>query len=292
MFLQILEILAPVLVIVGVGVVWGRSGTSYDVAFATRIAMNIGGPALVFITLVKIDLTSIHIGGLIGATMLAYALLAVAVASALWLARLPMRVFLGPLVFGNTGNLGLPLAFFAFGEQGLAVAVLIFAVSIVLTMSFGLWAASGNLSPSVIISQPFVYAAIFGLVAAYMGAETPIWIERTLSLAGHLLIPMMLITLGVAVSRLKAHDLPLALTLAAGKFFLAGLAALAAAEFFGVSGLARSVLLLQIMTPVSVTTYLFAAQYDSAPKEVATLVLTSTVLSMAAFPALLALLLS
>ena len=52
-----------------------------------------------------------------------------------WAGRLDRRTFLAPLIFGNTGNLGLPLALFAFGDVGLGYAVVIFAVMAILSFT-------------------------------------------------------------------------------------------------------------------------------------------------------------
>ena len=48
--------------------------------------------------------------------------------AALRLLRLDMRTYLAPLIFDNTGNIGLPLAFFAFAEVGLGYALIEFAI--------------------------------------------------------------------------------------------------------------------------------------------------------------------
>ena len=55
------------------------------------------------------------------------------------LAGLSQRTYLAPLAYGNTGNLGLPLALFAFGDLGLSYAVVVFAVA---GLAIWLWLGS------------------------------------------------------------------------------------------------------------------------------------------------------
>ena len=50
--------------------------------------------------------------------------------------RLPLPSFLPALTLGNTGNLGLPLCLFAFGEQGLGLAVAVYVTNSVLQFTF------------------------------------------------------------------------------------------------------------------------------------------------------------
>jgi malate permease and related proteins len=61
--------------------------------------------------------------------------------------RLDIRTYWAPITFGNTGNLGLPVAFFAFGQVGFDFAVVIFAVMAILNFTFGVWVVAGGGSP-------------------------------------------------------------------------------------------------------------------------------------------------
>ena len=115
---------------------------------------------------------------------------------------LSIRTYLAPLIFGNTGNLGLPLALFAFGDAGLAYAVVVFAVMIIFAFTFGLWTVSGAGSPLVMLKEPLFGATVLGGVFLIWELETPIWLTNALDLIGQMGIPLMLITLGVAVARL------------------------------------------------------------------------------------------
>jgi len=116
--------------------------------------------------------------------------------------RLPFRTCLAPLIFGNTGKVGLPLALFAFGEAGPVDAAVIFAVMMMRGFTLGLWLVSGGGFPWRLVREPAMIATPSGGLFPWQGWQTPLWLTHSLELMGQLAIPMMLITLGVAMARL------------------------------------------------------------------------------------------
>ena len=58
MFYAVFNTIAPVVVCALVGYIWARRVGGYEIAFVTRIVTLIGMPALVFETLIKVDLTA------------------------------------------------------------------------------------------------------------------------------------------------------------------------------------------------------------------------------------------
>jgi len=104
-------------------------------------------------------------------------------------------------------------------------------------------------------------------------------------------IPLMLITLGVALARLKITTISRAVILSIIKLIVSIGTAWVIGRYFGLNDIAFAVLVIQIATPVAVTSYLLAQKYGADADEVAGLVITSTVLSVIALPVLLAVLL-
>ena len=72
---------------------------------------------------------------------------------------------------------------------------------------------------------------------------------------------LMLITLGVAVARLTPTNIARAVVLALMKFLVCAGLAWAAGSVFQLSSVALAVLILQVSTPVAVTSYLLAEKY-------------------------------
>ena len=291
MFSTILEIVAPVFLLAGAGFIWQRRGYAFDLEFVTRMGMIVATPCLIFSVLSTVEIDPDAFQRIALASLAAYAAVGVGAAVLLVAARLDRRAFLAPLIFGNTGNMGLPLALFAFGDIGLGYAMVVFAVMAVLSFSIGVWLVSGEPSPNAALKQPIVYASILGAVFALMGWTVPAWLANSLSLTGQMAIPLLLITLGVSIAKLSVRDAGAMAALSLAKLVLCGGVALAAARIFALDPIAAGALVLQLITPVAVTNYMLAARYDAEPDRVAGLVVVSTLMSLAAIPATLSFLL-
>ena len=202
LFLTVFQVVAPVFILGAVGFAWVRLGFEYRVQFVTRLSMTLAVPCLIFVALMQTEIEAAALGKLLIASVVAYTGVSIAVFFVIKLNGLSIRTYLAPLIFGNTGNLGLPLALFAFGDAGLAYAVVVFAVMIIFAFTFGLWTVSGAGSPLVMLKEPLFGATVLGGVFLIWDLETPIWLTNALDLIGQMGIPLMLITLGVAVARL------------------------------------------------------------------------------------------
>jgi len=141
-----------------VGFVWVRLGFEYRVEFVTRLAMTLSVPCLIFVALMRSDVAPEALATLSLATFAAYGLVAVMCLALVLLGRLHVPTYLAPLIFGNTGNLGLPLALFAFGDIGLDYAVVVFAVMAILSFTIGVWLVSGGGSLIKVVKEPMVAA--------------------------------------------------------------------------------------------------------------------------------------
>ena len=288
LLLEVLQIVAPVFALAGIGYGWVRLGMDYPVEFVTRLAMSLAVPCLIFSALVKteIDLSILRDTAL--ASLLAYSAVGIAVIAATRLFSLEPRTFWAPVTFGNTGNLGLPVALFAFGAEGLGLAVVIFAVMAILSFTLGVWVVSGGGSLLTAVREPLVAATVLGGICLVMDWSPPLWAMNSLDLVGQMAIPMMLITLGVAISRLVPAAILRATVISLTKFALCLAAALWAGRIVGLSDLAVGVLVLQLTTPVAVTSYMLAEKYNADAGEVAGLVVVSTLFSVLSIPLTLA----
>lgn len=286
--LTVLEITAPVFLMAGIGFAWVRLGFEYRIQFITRLAMTLAVPALIFTALMKTEVDPAALTTVSLAALAAYVLVTVISFVVLKLTRLNMRTYLNPIIFGNTGNLGLPLALFAFGDEGLGFAVVVFAVMAIGSFTFGLWLVSGGGSVLKVLKEPIVGATVLGAIFLWQGWQTPRFLTNTLELLGQLAIPMMLLTLGVAIARLHPGAVTRAIWLSALKVVICVAAAWSVGLWFGLSGVAFGVLVVQIATPVAVTSYLLAEKYGADADAVAGLVVVSTLMSVAALPLILA----
>jgi predicted permease len=291
LILTVFQIVAPVFILAAIGFTWVKIGWSYEIEFVTRLAMTLSVPALIFVALMKANISADTLSNLFLASLIAYLFLALIFWITGKIFKLNMATYWAPLIFGNTGNLGLPLAMFAFGEVGLGYAVVVFAVMAIGSFSIGVWMVSGGGSINKVFKEPMVWATLLGALFLIQGWQTPKWATNTLELLGQMAIPLMLITLGVALARLKINLISRAIILSILKLCVSVGVAWIIGIYFELNDIAFAVLVMQIATPVAVTSYLLAQKYGADANEVAGLVIASTALSVFALPVLLGILL-
>ncbi|GAA3856996.1 AEC family transporter [Celeribacter arenosi] len=286
--LTVLEIVSPVFLLALVGFVWVRTGHEYRLEFVTKLAMTLSVPALIFTALVNTSIEPSALTALLFAAIAAYGAVTVVTMIAVKVIGLERRTFLNPLIFGNTGNLGLPLALFAFGEEGLGYAVVVFAVMAIWSFTFGVYVTAGGGSPMKAAKEPLVWATLLGGLFLWQDWTLPRFAMNTLQLLGQIAIPIMLITLGVAVARLHPRGMPRAMVLSLGKAVVCAGVAAGVGYYFALPPIAFAVLVVQVTTPVAVTSYMLAEKYGADSDSVAGLVVASTLLSVAYLPIILA----
>ncbi len=288
MFEQLVPIILPVVVCTTVGLVWAWLELPLDREFMTRLIMNIGTPCLILQGISGLpagDNGFLFMVALGAAVHLGCALIGLAALLAL---GQPTRSYLPVLIFGNSTNMGLPLCLFAFGQDGLGLAVGHVLVGSVGQFVLGPLFQGRDSAWGTLLRTPVIYAAAIGVTLLLTGTRLPLWASNTAGLLGGLAIPMMLLALGHALATIRLANLPVAAALGAGRILLGFGLALGLVSLFGLTGVQRGVLLIQSSMPVAVFSYLFAARYERHPEDVASAIVVSTALSFLSLPVLVA----
>ncbi|MFO1387952.1 AEC family transporter [Cellvibrio sp.] len=291
---ELFAILAPIMISTGMGYFWGKSGAEFPTAFISRIVMNIGTPCLIIGVMAKVEVKPEVMGRVALAT--AIVMTAMGLLGWLWLhlQKLSIPTYLPPLIFPNNGNMGLPLCLFAFGQTGLALALGSFMVMMIATFTVGLvLVTEGGWRErfTSIAKQPVIYAMAIAVGLLVTHTALPRWMANTVDLLGGIAIPLMTIALGVSLATLKIQFLSRSIAFSLARV-LGGLAlGFLVCELMGLTGVSRSVVLLQSAMPIAVFNYLLALRYNRQPEEVAAMVLVSTLVAFAGLPFLLAALL-
>lgn len=285
---QLLNVVAPVFGVAFVG--WLFAGLRrVDLASLTDLVLYVSAPALVFSSLATQPLAPRSMAA-VGGGVVAQALVCGAAA---WLTfrllRLPGRGLYLAAMFPNTGNLGLPLALFAFGRPGLAAAVIVFVSITLVHYTLGLMIVSGSPHPGDALRQPLVHAAVLGVAAALLGIDPPAPIARFIELLGEAAVPLMLLSLGVRVRSVRLRRPGPALLAVALRMGPGLAAAWAWVELFGLVGAERGVVLVTGVLPSAVMNFVLAEAYGQQAEEVASAILLGTVISLATIPVVLAL---
>lgn len=287
LILSVFQIAAPVFLLTAIGFIWVKLDIEYRVEFVTRLAMTLSLPCLIFVSLMNTQISPEILRTVSLAAIMSYSLVTLASFILVKILKLNISTYLAPLIFGNTGNLGLPLAFFAFGTEGLSYAVVIFAIMATYNFTFGVWIISGGGSIVKATKEPLVWGTVLGLIFLINNWKTPLFLTATLELIGQMAIPLMLITLGVAIARLRLINLSRALVITLTKFFICLVLSIIVGRYYQLGHIPFSVLLLQLTTPVAVTSYLLATKYDNGSDDIAGLVIISTLISVIYIPVIL-----
>ena len=287
MYAQLIPILAPVFLITLLGYGWARLEVPFQRDFLTGLVMNIGVPCLILNGTLHLEADASLFLSVIGYAVLALLVCVLVGATVLRLLGQPLRSYLPPVAFGNAGNLGLPLCLFAFGKQGLGLAIGFYLVGSVSQFIAGPLFQGRQPVWRTLFTTPVNYAAAIGIGLLATGRTLPLWLANTVELLSGIAIPLMMLALGHALGSFRVQRLPVAAALAAGRLGLGLLVGYTITVVFGLTGVARGVVLVQSSMPVAVFNYLLAARYDRHPEDIAGAIVISTLVAFAALPALL-----
>jgi hypothetical protein len=277
----------PIFVIAGVGFVLARLlGASVKTLSHTVFYALV--PCLVFNMLVTSNMTGLEFGRLALFNILVLAvmgLIARGVALPLRLGRPELSAFLMVVMLSNTGNYGLPVVLFAFGQEALAQATAFFVLGSLLTYTVGVFvAATGRRSLGQalagLVRVPALYAVGAAAIVLLSGAHLPLAVTRPLTLLSGAALPMMILVLGMQLERAAWPDRPALVAIAVVlSLVVAPFVALGLAGLVGLTGPARQAGVALASMPVAVMTTILAVEYEIAPAFVTSAVFLSTLLS-------------
>ncbi len=282
------EVITPVFLIVAFGWLYGRRHR-LDVSVINRIVLDVMTPLLVYSALASRDF---HLAE--HRTLLAGGALLIAGSGlAGWLVakltRTSPRTLVPVVMFNNCGNMGLPLALFAFGPANFGAAVALFAMNNLLHFSLGARITSQHARTRDVLFSPIMIGTVLGFFSALTELRPPaLWLAG-MKLLGDAMLPLLLFTLGMRLVALKRADVPLGLLGAFARPLIGLALALPLAWALGLTGEARAQLILFGALPPAVVQYLLAERYAQEPERVAAMILLGNALALLFIPLALAL---
>ncbi|MFV0664622.1 AEC family transporter [Denitromonas sp.] len=287
MLLRIIAILFPLFAIVAVGFVVGRRKRP-DLTQANQLNMDVFVPALVFAALASKPFRPENDIPLLLATLV----LVVGSGLAGWaLARvlgIAPKTLVPPVMFNNCGNLGLPLAVLAFGEQALAPAVVMFMVSNLMHFSFGAWLLDHNVRLVTLWKVPSVLATFAGLAVGMSGQTVWPPLLTAIRMLGEISIPLMLFALGVRLSDSRITAIGLGVLGAVARPVIGMAIAAALLVVMDFPPQQQALVLTFGALPPAVLNYIFAERYHQEPDKVASMVLIGNLAAVVFLPIALA----
>ena len=286
-YIKLFEVLFPVFFVVGIGYYLGKKNPKIDTTFITTFAANIGSPAMIIYSLNAEFITFEVFKNYFWYYLIAISCFFVVGVSLLYFLKVKDVIReLPPLLMPNTGNLGLPLSLFAYGQSGLGVAGAISALIILFHFTIGVFLADRKFNFDVIIKSPPFYAIIISVILLNYNIKLPTFVENTSSLLTYATIFLILMSLGIALTRLKVFSFNKALVCSFGRVILGPIIGFGVIKIFNLNGFAAGVLLIQCSMPSAVLNYLIATRYSSKKivDSVASTIVVSTFMSFITIP--------
>ena len=285
-YFKLFEVLFPVFFIIGIGYFLGKKDPKFNTDFITNFAGNIGTPAMVFYTITTTGVTlDIFIHYFLYTI---YLITGFAIIGLIFLFILKKDLIseLPPLILPNTGNMGIPICLFAYGNEGLGVASAIASVIILYHFTIGVFLAKKQFSFDLLFKNAPTYGILISVLFLYFDWEVPQFLENTTFLLTYSTIFLVLMSLGIALTKLKVKSWKDAIILGVVRVILGPLIGYAFIRYFNLSGFAAGVLLIQSSMPSAILTYLVGSMYSKkkAVDNVASVIVTSTLMSFITIP--------
>jgi len=270
----------PIIIIIFIGYVWNKIGNNLNQKEITNIITWIGAPCLIFNTLIQLESSLILLKNMIIAAIFIIISMFLFSYILLKIINFPIRTFINPMSFSNSGNLGMTIALFAFGSIGLELAVIVFMITSILHFTLGISIWSGKWSLKFLAKTPVIYAVILGLSVNLTNIELPKTFTNTTSILAGITIPLLLFTMGISLNKISYRlDLKIIFLIVLRILFAISITYLIT-YLLNINGIAKNVILLQAVLPAPIFTYLFASQYNVQPDKVANYLMTSTIISL------------
>ena len=275
--IKLFDVLFPVFLTIGIGYWYGKKDPKFDTKFITTFAGNFGLPAIIFYSLtttnISIDLF-LRFSYYITLYVIIFSIIGVIILKAL---NKDIYRLLPPLILPNTGNMGMPLCLFAYGKMGLAIATAATAMILVFHFSIGILLASKKFSLKPLLNCIPMYALLVSLIFVYYEIPAPKFLENATFLIGYSTIFLVLMSLGIALSKLKVFSLKETFIYSITRVVVGPIVGFGFVKFFNLSGIEAGVMFIQASMPSAILTYLISKIYS--PKKISDSIASTVAMS-------------
>ncbi len=282
-FIPILQTIVPVFLIILVGYIIGKF-IKINIQPMVDLIVYLSAPCLIFSSISRSNIDLIDFFKIASS--------AVFVALILWffvflILRTTKSGKVGlylPMVIGNTGYLGYPVALFSFGVAGLSRAVVYDMMNSLLLFSFGIYIVHHRSEVKEIFKVPLIYSVVVGLFFSLLKISIPELIFKPIQMIGSITIPLALLVLGYKLTETRLSSIRLSLFASLFRIFFGFLVALFVINLFSVSSLARKIILFQASMPSAVMSMILCQKYKRNADIVASVVLVTTLIGLFSIP--------
>lgn len=294
--LATINVMLPVFLAIGLAILFGKF-IKVDARTISHLVIYIFGPCLILNSLASEQMESSAMLGIFAMSLVSTLLLVGIgwlIAKALKVEH-PMRAtIMLAMSLGNTGSVGLPLAEFAFGAQGMQYAAVFYVTTTVFANILGvLLPSAGQVSLKEAIGRilkvPMIYAAVIGVALNLLGIQLPTFLERTTDLLGYAAVACGIAFMGVRLANMKLHGKmkPIIITSIA-RVAVTPFVGLLTALILNADTLVRDVSILQISVPTALFTAMFSEEFGGDSEAASGIILLSSLLSFISLSAIVA----
>jgi len=287
MLLQIFIILLPLFILILSGFIMGRL-VKLSEDTLVRVLTDFFMPILVFSSLCNSPVSLSNMIDLSGAV---FVMVIITLAAALvyaHLAGIDKRPFTPPVIFMNSGFLGIPVMQLWGGNQAMNIIIIYDQIQTFLIFTLGYLILEGGFSIQGIkasIRSPILWAVISGFLANLLNLPIPKVLLGTLSFAGSAALPLAAFVLGHSLSGRKKGTVSIHVF---GGIFLrvviGFISGIIAVKIFGLTGTIKTVIIVIGALPAAIFAYILPARLgfeSSTPREI---VIISTVFGVVTIP--------
>jgi predicted permease len=290
--IDILNVILPTFIVILIGYLLGKIW-KINVTVIVDLIFYVGLPALVFTSMVDKKIVLVDAAKVWACSltiMLGCGLAAWVVFKVLRQTHSALYI---PIAIMNTVNIPFPIISLAYGAEGLAAATLFYIPSTLLLFSLGVYIASGKRwkdSLKEVSRVPAIYAAAAGLLVNLLDISVPTLVLKPLSLISPMVIPLVLLVLGCNLSTVKITSLPTTLIASFLRIGVGLLLGFVSVNLFHVTGIMRSVVILDSAMPSAANTAILAMKYNNESELISSVVFVTTIASLMVIPFLLSVL--
>ena len=286
LYIKLFEVIFPVFFIISIGYFLGIKTHNLDTSFITNYAANFGTPALVVFAL-----TSTGITFALFAEYFIYALILLTsfgIVGLIFLILMKKDYIreLPPFILPNTGNMGIPICLFAYGELGMGVAAAISSLVVTLHFTLNIFLAKKKFDFNIILKSPAFYAILITVSFLYFEISMPQFVLNTVMLLAYTMIVLILMSLGIGLTQMKIFSFRSSVITSFGRVIVGPIIGIVLIKIFDLSGFAAGVLLIQSSMPSAILCYLIASMYS--PKvivdNISSMIVVSTLMSLFTVP--------
>ncbi len=291
----ILTTIAPIILVAGLGALLDKT-KPLQARSISRVAIYLTTPSLAFYGIANSSIQSTELGNLVIFSLsstVTITILAWLVSRLFKMPQLTASAFVLSVSLINLANYGIPLNEFAFGQPGMERAIVLAVMGFIWSNTVGVFLASWGQAPLLsafknVFKVPTPYAVVLGFAVNQGYLTLPDLIMQTTGILRDAAVPLMLIMLGIQISRVSVKGQWRIILGAAGMRLFGGMAVgLLFASLMGLEGVTRQVAMVEASMPTAVIAVMLATEFESDAQLVGSTILVSTLLSIATLSVLL-----